>query len=76
MHDMYERSSTLQSKLDPWACAQHKKDKREGGVLLKICLSMLIIGFECNFMRSQTLSLISIFSILFQAKKLNFSNTL
>lgn len=49
-----------------------KWQKEHRGVLLKIFLSILIIGFACNFTQGQPVSLISIFSILFKAKKLNF----
>lgn len=45
-----------------------KWQKKHRGVLLKIFMSMLIIGFECNSTQSQTVSLISIFSMLFKGK--------
>lgn len=45
-----------------------KWQKKHRGVLLKIFMSMLIIGFECNFTQSQTVSLNSIFSMLFKGK--------
>lgn len=45
-----------------------KWQKKHRGVLLKIFMFILIIGFECNFTQSQTVSLISIFSMLFKGK--------